>query len=146
MVICGPNGGHGCAGTANHRRLQLGSWLASSQRPGGGGMGSERVPACQLAATAAIAANPSRIHHSRHLQHTPISRTHAGKHALTCGWGVGMPPWEVGRWQMQMGEEENWEKPTHENPKLNVLTCGARVLVTPVLTPPACPTGQDVWL
>ena len=53
---------------------------------------------------------------------------------------------QVANAEMQMGEEENWEKPTHENPKLNVLTCGARVLVTPVLTPPACPTGQDVWL
>ena len=90
-------------------------WRVRSAR--GGGMGSERVPACQLAATAAIAANSSRNHHSRHLQHTPISRTHAGKHAPTCGWGVGMPPWEVGRWQLQRREGETGKTPRYKNPK-----------------------------
>ena len=125
MVMCGPNGGHGCAGTANHRRLQLGSWLASSQRSQGGVRGGGHAPARQGAPTAAIAASPARNHHSRHLRHTAVSGAYAGKHAHTWGWGWGNAA--VGGKQGAHGRRGGSKRGKGERQKLhNCNTCRAR--------------------
>ena len=100
-AACTAEASQGYTGPENSARCHVRTWYLSSQGPQGGSWGGGHAPARQGALTAAIAATPARFYHSKHLQHTTISSTHAGGHAHTCGWGPGMPPWEVGRGQMQ---------------------------------------------
>ena len=109
--------GQGCAGPENSARCHVRTWYLSSQGPQGGSWGGGHAPARQGALTAAIAATPARFYHSKHLQHTTISSTHAGGHAHTCRWGRGMPPWEVARGQLQRGQGETGKTPRYKNPK-----------------------------
>ena len=144
MVICGPNGGHGCAGTANHRRLQLGSWLASSQRLGRGGWavsGHLRASSQQLLLSQQILQGfitPGTCNTRR-----SVERMQGSMHSHAGGvWACRRGKWAGGK--CRWGRRTTGKSPRMETQ--NVLTCGARVFVTPVLTPPACPTGQDSWL
>ena len=75
-------------------------------------MGGGGAPARQGALTAAIAATPARFYHSRHLQHIPISSTHAqGSMHSHGGADMGMPLWELGRGAMQQEYRQCWQKP-----------------------------------
>ena len=126
MAICGPNGGHGCNGTANHRRLQLGSWLASSQRPGGGGGGAVsgylRASSQQLLLSQQILQGfitPGTCNTRR-----SVERMQGSMHSHAGGvWACRRGKWAGGK--CRWGRRTTGKSPRMETQ--NVLTCGARV-------------------
>ena len=72
-----------------------------------------------------------------------VERMQGSMHSHAGGvWACRRGKWAGGK--CRWGRRTTGKSPRMETQ--NVLTCGARVFVTPVLTPPACPACQDVWL